>query len=268
MARVNVDQSALVDPRYQKLGRLLKVDRFFALGVMIYIWNQCQEQETYTLTEEEIKDIIPEKKNIVEAIISAKLAEKTSDGLIRIKGTEGRIEWLKKKRENARFGVMGKKFGPLGGRPPKNPHNEPPEKPPEGVPNNPLNDEHKNPPPAPAPAPAPAEKPPYPPSSRGASSLPYRMSKKEQDSFIHSQIGSNQTATPSICHPCDSCNKPFLYAKPLNLSEDDYCFSHCPSGFPKGKKDTSPTNQPDHPLPPEQKKKKIEKIKEKRGEAP
>lgn len=121
MARISVEQKALIDPRYKTLGRLLGESKYSALGRMIYVWNECQEVGSYTLEKSTIDDIFPEIPGFTNAVISSKLASKVRSGKIRIKGTKGRIEWLNKARANGRFGRLGKDFGKLGGAPPERP---------------------------------------------------------------------------------------------------------------------------------------------------
>lgn len=106
MARVNVEQQALIDHRFIVLGELLSGDRYLGLGVMVYVWNACQETASYTLTEHELIAITG-KTNIASAIVDAGLGTRVKGGGIRIRGTKGRIEWLAKSRKN----------GTKGGRP-------------------------------------------------------------------------------------------------------------------------------------------------------
>ena len=143
MARITVEQTALSDLRYQTLGRLYKKDRRWALGVMVFIWNQCQEHEKHCLTTDELADIHPDLKGLSDALVQANLATPQEDGSLYIRGTTGRIEWLKERREVGRSANTGRTN--KGGRPRK-PQGGLEEKPPGGLP--------EKPPPAPAPAPA------------------------------------------------------------------------------------------------------------------
>ncbi len=161
MARVNVEQTALTDRRYQTLGRLYKKDRWWALSRMIAVWNQCQEEEVYHLSDDNLLDIHPDLKGFGDAMIKAELARREDDGSVYICGTKGRIEWIKHKREAGKeHGHKGAAYGVKGGRP-KKPPNEGFEKPPHGgSEETPKRGEPRNPPPAPAPAPALRELPP------------------------------------------------------------------------------------------------------------
>jgi hypothetical protein len=143
MARITVEQTALTDLRYQTLGRLFRKDRRWALGVMVSVWNQCQELETYHLSHDDLLDIHPDLKRLGVALVEAGLARPEEDGKLYICGTRNRIEWLKERRETGRSANIGRTN--KGGRPRK-PLEGLMDKPPGGLPDKP--------PPAPAPAPA------------------------------------------------------------------------------------------------------------------
>lgn len=117
MARINIDAQALIDPRFKGLGKLLGGNHFMALGYMVHIWHYCTERQTYVI-ERDMVELITDREDFADLLIKAGLAE-DSEGGIRIKGLEGRIEWLSSLREN------GKK----GGRPKKEPIGSEPEKP-------------------------------------------------------------------------------------------------------------------------------------------
>lgn len=136
MARVSVEQSALTDPRFGILAKLLGETVFSALGRMVYVWNECQDKETYHLPIS-VLDYLMGVEGGADLMKKAGLIEIIGDGTARIKGTEGRIEWLQHKRKAARIN------GLHGGRPIKKPMSVTDGFPPET-------------PPAPAPAPTPA----------------------------------------------------------------------------------------------------------------
>lgn len=109
MARVNIDECALSDPRFDVLASLMGVaDADFARGRMIRIWMQCANRETYVLSEEIISAIF-KTDGAGELLVRAQLAQKVQDGF-RIRGTKGRTDYLKRKRATAR------QNGKLGGR--------------------------------------------------------------------------------------------------------------------------------------------------------
>ena len=113
MARVNVESLALAgDGRYGHLAELLGLDKFGTLGRMVYVWNACQERETYFLTPGELFGLtgIPD---FGEKLIASGLGKRHGKYRIYISGSKTRVEWLGNAREKAR--ENGKK----GGRPRK-----------------------------------------------------------------------------------------------------------------------------------------------------
>lgn len=136
-ASVRIEDEAFSDDRYAELAHYAGLtDADHALAKMTRLWRQCTIEQTHHLSEFTVqKHLGP---NGVDAIVRARLGVVMSDGRVRIRGTKGRIEWLRALREN------GKK----GGRPPrvtKKPSGFPPA--------NPSGSAELN-PPAPAPAPA------------------------------------------------------------------------------------------------------------------
>lgn len=109
MGNVKVDDMALKDPRYVVLGRALGTTKFDALGRMVELWAYCTEKQTYFMTETSI-DICADREGFYNLIMSPEidLGERQDDGSIRIKGTEGRIEWLGRLRNNSVKGGLAK----------------------------------------------------------------------------------------------------------------------------------------------------------------
>lgn len=122
MARISVEQKALTDPRFSLLGKLAghppALQHDFGLSRLIRIWNECQERESYELPPEIVSVIIGHEDG-ASWVVQVGLGELSLDGLIRIRGTKGRVEWLAARRAEGRSG------GKRGGRPPKlkKPHN-------------------------------------------------------------------------------------------------------------------------------------------------
>lgn len=139
MARVNVEQKALIDPRFGMLGiRLLQEElgndaaenvttetaRCVGIGRMCIVWNSCIETGSYTLTEQQIFILLGTHRG-VEFLLEANLAERVSKKQLRLKGTEGRTDYLEKKRVagetsghlGGEFGHLGAAHGVKGGRP-------------------------------------------------------------------------------------------------------------------------------------------------------
>lgn len=116
MASINVEQKALIDPRFARLGKEMGVPAEWAhdvgMGRSIRAWNECIERGTRVLEEWILREVLGTNCAPI-LLVTCDLAEQLSDGKFRIKGTKGRVEYLKKLRKNAR------KNGKKGGRPRK-----------------------------------------------------------------------------------------------------------------------------------------------------
>lgn len=147
MARINVEQKALTDPRFYRLGIELGADPKHAHAVglfaMIKAWNECIERGKYAL-EEWVFDALFGVSGAADLIVTSDLGERQAKGGLRVRGTRGRIEYLEEKRRNGRkYGHLGAGHGVKGGRPKKTRS---------GGFENPVWGIGENPPPAPAPA--------------------------------------------------------------------------------------------------------------------
>jgi hypothetical protein len=69
------------------------------IAFMLPIWNHCTDRGVYVLTEKTIDALLGHRGAAAE-LVYADLGE-IVDGGIRIKGAQGRIEWLTKCRDNA-----------------------------------------------------------------------------------------------------------------------------------------------------------------------
>lgn len=116
MSRVNVDAQAFLDSRFGVLAREMGWgEPDFAIGKMARLWMECTLRETDRLTEDELSFAwVCDGSRAALAIISADLGEfvNTKRGTVeqksvRIRGCEGRTDWLEKKRKAGRSG--GKK---------------------------------------------------------------------------------------------------------------------------------------------------------------
>lgn len=103
-ASVRVEGFALVDPRVELLGELAGYNRFEALGRLTHLWAQCTDRQLKVVPHVLVRAVLG--LNGVEALIGSDLGEPVEGG-IRIKGTDGRIEWLGDRRAAATEG--GKK---------------------------------------------------------------------------------------------------------------------------------------------------------------
>lgn len=103
MASINVESKALSDPRFRILARLAGLaDADHARGKALRVWAECLERGAYALSSA-IVDAAAEVDGFAVAMVKAGLAEPFGEG-VRICGTEGRIEWLAKKRAASKAG--------------------------------------------------------------------------------------------------------------------------------------------------------------------
>lgn len=98
-AAVRVESSVWGDLRYDHLAAMLGVSKYEVIGRMTHLWGFCTERLAHALAPAAVDVIIDHQK-----LIEADLAEMQPDGLVRVKGTKGRIEWLEKKRKAASKG--------------------------------------------------------------------------------------------------------------------------------------------------------------------
>ncbi len=115
-ASVRVESCVFGDPRFELLGAMLSTSKYDALGRMIHIWSYCTDHDTYWVPES-ILHIYLDNENGPSYMVTAGLAEPALDHVpsssepaldqlyYRIKGTDGRIEWLgKQRRGNSKGG--------------------------------------------------------------------------------------------------------------------------------------------------------------------
>ena len=123
MAAIRVEECAFRDPRFVKLAKRVGLaDGDHARGKLEHVWSLCTERETYVLDEEDF-DIAAGVDGIAAAccLPEVGLAEwvqpaGSSDAhagsrggrLVRVKGTEGRIDWLGDNRAAARAGGLAR----------------------------------------------------------------------------------------------------------------------------------------------------------------
>lgn len=98
MASVNLEFAAYLDPRFFLLGSFSGKSRFDAIGRMGAIWVYCVEKCQPVLPIVMI-DALAEVPGYSQWIIDAGLGEAVNVDSIRVKGTEGRIEYLAEARE-------------------------------------------------------------------------------------------------------------------------------------------------------------------------
>lgn len=102
-ASVRIEDEAFSDSRYAVLARSLGLaDVDHAIGKMARVWRQCTLEHRYSLPQTDVQALLGDGG--VEALVTARLGELTNDGLVRICGTRGRIEWLAKLKAGGRKG--------------------------------------------------------------------------------------------------------------------------------------------------------------------
>jgi hypothetical protein len=105
-ASVRMEDEAFSDIRYDVLANVCQLaDSDHARGKMAALWRQCTALGSYVLSEPTVRAVLG--ANAVAGLIESELGERV-DGGIRIRGTRGRIEWLKKLRKNASKGGKAK----------------------------------------------------------------------------------------------------------------------------------------------------------------
>jgi len=105
-ASVRIESEAFSDPRVELLGTLAGYNRYEALGRLAHLWMVCTHRESYELPAVNVIACLGEKG--IEALVGSGLGERTESG-VRVKGTKGRIEWLKTRREASRAGGEAKR---------------------------------------------------------------------------------------------------------------------------------------------------------------
>lgn len=101
-ASVRIEDEAFSDPRYDVLAKLcLLADADHARGKMAVLWRQCTARGGYVLPASIVVAVLGDLG--ASALAESTLGEVVSTG-VRICGTRGRIEWLKKLRKNAKKG--------------------------------------------------------------------------------------------------------------------------------------------------------------------
>lgn len=102
MARINVEQKALIDPRFRVLGLELGAPPEHAQAVGLFaaikVWNYCAEIGRSTLPPGALDGFGELLEN---SMLKAKLAVASRHGT-RIKGAFGRLDYLKKLRQSNR----------------------------------------------------------------------------------------------------------------------------------------------------------------------
>lgn len=113
MARVNVEQKALTDPRFWMLGELSGAPPEYcqAVGLLlaIRIWNECIERETDILRGEIAQALMQDTAG-AQRFVDCDLAEWVDEleTMIRVKGCTGRTDYKAKIRAGNRAGGISR----------------------------------------------------------------------------------------------------------------------------------------------------------------
>ena len=104
-ATVNIEAKVWGDVRFRVLAKALGCDIYSAVGRMAALWGECTERDSYYLPPDLVAMYLDIEVADVDSVLChrAGLAEATPEG-IRLRGTEGRTEWLAKNRRRASAG--------------------------------------------------------------------------------------------------------------------------------------------------------------------
>jgi hypothetical protein len=100
--RVNLEPSVWTDARFTILARLMRWEHAdTAIARSARVWRQCVIEGAHTLPPATVDALLGEGG--AEAFVAAGLGENVS-GMVRVRGTHGRIEWHEKLKENGKKG--------------------------------------------------------------------------------------------------------------------------------------------------------------------
>lgn len=91
--RVNVDDKAHADPRFDRLGARLKMNRHEALGRCLRVWSFAYQARSPLMPVRDV-DALSEVKGFAKAMIQVDLAEPKRGEKVRLRGVEERIQFL------------------------------------------------------------------------------------------------------------------------------------------------------------------------------
>jgi len=94
-ASVRIEDDAFSDERYEDLALYAGLsDADHARGKMARLWRQCTIEQSYTLPISVVERVLG--AGGAGHLVKARLGETAGDGLVRIRGTAGRVEWKAK----------------------------------------------------------------------------------------------------------------------------------------------------------------------------
>lgn len=98
---VRIESRTFKDLRLDALGELAGYNRYEALGRLSHLWEHCTDRQAKVVSEVIVRACLGPRG--VEAILGADLGERTEGG-IRVKGADGKIEWFAGYRDGAAAG--------------------------------------------------------------------------------------------------------------------------------------------------------------------
>ena len=114
-ASVRIEDFAFADMRFKTLAGfcgLSDADHARKDGAIV---AQCTIEGTHFLSENDIEQVLG--KDGAKHLVNSRLGELEEPSRVRIKGTAGRIEWLKTLRSNGQYGKLGGRPTKKGRRP-------------------------------------------------------------------------------------------------------------------------------------------------------
>jgi hypothetical protein len=122
MARLSIDYTFFTDRRFDHLAKLLTTSRAEVESSMLRLWHYCYITIDDTLKVASV-DLQGGFTNLSEMLVRCDLAEDLGDGMIRIKGINKRIDYLKRASEHGKKSaeVRKRKYGSSAPKQPSSP---------------------------------------------------------------------------------------------------------------------------------------------------
>lgn len=115
MSRVNVETRALAENRFFDFAELLKLERWQAIGLLVYFWHDSQERKVWRGTREQLQKFIPvklsDRSKVFDALLECEYVAKSGESdLFAIKGNRKHVEAMTSLLEaRAKAGAKGGK---------------------------------------------------------------------------------------------------------------------------------------------------------------
>jgi hypothetical protein len=119
VSRVNIEDDLIASGRLGTFMRAAKLfssslpdslkDELVALGALTFVWRDTQQRRFTTGPRDRLAEIVrvrfgDEAEQVIEALISASLAEVTEKGRVRVQGNRQHVERLREYRKTASIG--------------------------------------------------------------------------------------------------------------------------------------------------------------------